>query len=210
MGPTDSSAGVLMACQECDALSRVSTGLAATFRCPRCHALLHRAIPDQLDNALSFSLASSVLLVIANCFPIVSIEAAGNRTEATMLGAAVALYGENKFPVALLVILTTVVAPAVELTCTIGLLVLAKWRHPLRVVRALFRTREALRPWSMVEIFVLGTLVAITRLGALAQVIVGLGLWSLIASMLMSAASTHAFDSAELWEALQFSGGRQS
>lgn len=195
----------LLACRECDALLTIRSDEQATFRCPRCNCVVHRAIFGHLDNALAFYLAACVLFVIANSLPIASIEAAGNRMDTTLLGAAGALRAQQMNLVALLVIATTVVIPAIELFCVTSLLLLAKFRHSGRLLAGIFRLREKLRPWSMVEIFVLGTMVAMVKLSGLASVVIGAGAWSLAAFMLVSAAAAHAFDPLGFWNEIEAS-----
>jgi paraquat-inducible protein A len=39
---------------------------------------------------------------------------------------------------------------------------------------------QMLRPWGMVEVFLLGVLVAIVKLGSMAQVIPGAALWAFV------------------------------
>jgi paraquat-inducible protein A len=193
----------MLACRECDALLRLAHAEPATLRCPRCGSVVHRAVPGSLDNALAFYCAASIFFVIANIFPIVEIEAAGNRIDTTLIGAARALRSQDMNLVALVVIITTVVIPAIDLLCTTVPLLLAKYRRSSRLLAVLFRLQEAVRPWSMVEIFVLGALVAIVKLGSLASVVVGTGLWSLAAFMVLSAAGSHAFDPLEFWREIE-------
>jgi paraquat-inducible protein A len=193
----------MLACRECDALLRLAQAEPTTLRCPRCGSVVHRAVPGRLDSALAFYCAASIFFIIANVFPIVEIEAAGNKVDATLIGAANALRSQDMILVALVVIATTVAIPAIELFCATALLLLAKYRHSSGVLAVLFRLQEALRPWSMVEIFVLGALVAIVKLGSLASVVVGTGLWSLAAFMVLSAAGSHAFDPLEFWREIE-------
>jgi paraquat-inducible protein A len=190
----------LMACRECDLLSQIPNDVVATFRCSRCRALLHRAIPGRLNASLAYSLAACILFLIANVFPIISIEAAGIRTNATLFGAVLALMSQDRYLVALLVLITTVVIPMVELTCSSGLLILARTRRFPATIGFLFRARSRLLQWSMVEIFLLGALVAITRLGSLANITLGIGIWSIFGYMVLNAASVHTFDAIDLWE----------
>ena len=193
----------LLACRECDALQRVPRRQSATFRCPRCGALVLRAVPGRLEHALALCLAGIVCFVLANSFPIVAIEAAGDTAYATLIGAARALYRQNMNLVAFVVVATTVVIPATDLGCTTLLLVFAKLRRSAPALALLFRVREGLRPWNMIEIFVLGALVAIVKLGNLASVVPGVGIWSLAAFIGLSAATTHAFDPVEFWEEIE-------
>jgi paraquat-inducible protein A len=193
----------LLACRECDALLKIRGDEPAVFRCPRCGCVVHRAMKGQIDNALAFYLAACVLFAIANNFPIASIEAAGNRVDTTLIGAVRALHAQHMNLVALIVLTTTVAIPAIELFCASSLLLFAQSRHSPRTLALFFRLREGLRPWSMVEIFVLGALVAIVKLGSLASVIVGIGTWSFGAFIIASAAAAHAFDPLGVWNEVE-------
>lgn len=193
----------LLACPQCDALQLVARKEAATFRCPRCGAIVHRAVPGRLEHALALCLAAMVCFVLANSFPIVAIEAAGDTVQATLIGAARALHGQKMDLVATVVVTTTVIVPTVDLLCTATLLIYARRRRSAPALAWLFRVREALRPWNMVEIFVLGALVAIVKLGSLASVVLGTGIWSLGAFIFISAATSHAFDPVEFWDEIE-------
>jgi len=187
-------------CRHCDALARVSPQVAATFRCRRCDAVLQYSLPGGIDSAYGLYVTAAVVFFVANSFPLVAIEAAGNQTQASLIGAALALHADGRSLVAVLVLMTTVLTPVLELSATIGVMSLAKLRRPPQsTMLRLLRLRNALRPWSMIEIFILGTLVTITRLGNMASIVIGTGLWSLVAYMLIHAAANHAFDPAQLW-----------
>ncbi len=189
----------MLACHQCDALLSATRNQRAVFYCPRCGATVLRAVPQRLEHALALFLAASVFFVLANVFPIVAIEAAGDTVYTTLIGAVQALHAENMNIVAVVVVLTTLVIPCIELLCIILLLTLAKLNHSSGALTFLFRVREALRPWSMVEIFVLGSLVAIVKLGNIASVVLGIGIWSMGAFIILSAAATHVFDPVEFW-----------
>ena len=83
----------LIACPECDLLQK-STPLSkgAVARCPRCRMVLYRLADDNLDRPLAYTLAATVLFVVANMFPIVGLELQGQSSAATLFGTAQALY----------------------------------------------------------------------------------------------------------------------
>jgi paraquat-inducible protein A len=188
-----------IACHDCDALLSIPRGVLATFFCPRCHCVVLRRVTGGLESPLAFYFAAAVFFVVGNCFPIIQIVAGGNTVQTSLVGAVRALHAEHMNLIALLVFLTTVVIPAVELFCTLSVLLLAETRHPFRTLAYLFRLRQALKPWNMVEILMLGAIVAMVKLGSLASVVVGTGLWSLAAFMIAHAAATHMFDPKEFW-----------
>ena len=192
----------LVACPDCDALITLSAS-NATLRCPRCHCVLVRHASG-IVSALALYLTAGVCFMVANLFPIVQISAGGIVVHATLFGAARALSAEHMQLMALVVISTTVVVPAIELLCMTSLLLLAESRYSSSTtLQLLFRARTSLSPWNMVEIFVLGILVAVVKLGSLASVVLGIGAWSLAAFMLAHTAASHAFEPREFWNELE-------
>jgi paraquat-inducible protein A len=191
----------LHACHDCDLLQReVPLALGGTARCPRCGAVLYRRKANGLDRTLAYSMGAAVLFVIANCFPIVGLEAAGHHSSTTLFGTVRQLYDGNMTSVAALVFTTTILMPALEIAALLYLLL------PLRLGRvpsglpAVFRLVQAVRPWGMVEVFMLGTLVALTKLAHLASVVPGIALYSFGGLMFLVAAAAASFDTHALWE----------
>jgi len=190
----------LIACHECDLLQREAALLPrGTVRCARCGATLYRDKPGGLDRTLAYALGAAVLLVIANAFPIVGLEAQGQRTSTTLLGAVQTLYDEDMALVAGLVFVTTFLMPALEIGALIYMLLPLKLGRVPKSLPAVFRLVNAVRPWGMVEVFMLGTLVSLAKLAHLAHVVPGVALWSFGALMFLIAAAAASFDSRALW-----------
>ena len=193
----------VIACQDCDAILTIPPDIPAVVHCPRCHRIVLRRAAGRLDRALAFYLTAAMCFAVANCFPILEIEAGGASIHASLFGAILALHAKHMDLIAILVGLTTVVIPTVELFCTTSVLILAESRHPYGTLAYFFRLRQTLKPWNMVEILMLGALVAIVKLGSLASVILGIGLWGLAAFMVAHAAASHAFDPKEFWNEIK-------
>jgi paraquat-inducible protein A len=64
---------------------------------------------------------------------------------------------------------------------------------------AMFRLVQTVRPWGMVEVFMLGTLVSLAKLSHIAHVQPGIALWSFGALMFLVAAAAASFDADDLW-----------
>jgi len=169
----------LIACHDCDLLQRaLPLDRRAITRCRRCFAELYRPRSENLDRTLAFTLAAAILFMLANAFPIVGLELQGRTTAATLFGMAQALWQQNMKPLAVLVFFTTEIVPAVQLTAMAYLLIpLRLGRVPSKLPLAL-RALQAVRPWGMIEVFLLGVLVAIIKLSSMAQVIPGPALWA--------------------------------
>lgn len=169
-------------CEGCDAFySRPTLRPHDVARCPRCGTELDRHNGDQRRRILPLTVASLVMFAIANGFPIVEIELQGLRSQTTLAGAVLALGQEGMSLVALLVLATTLLFPLIQLCILLYLLApLGHQRRPA-VFSALVRAMQTLRPWGMIEVFLLGVLVAIVKLSSMATVLPGPALWAFMA-----------------------------
>jgi paraquat-inducible protein A len=190
----------LIACHECDLLQReVALPQGGVVRCGRCEAELYRSHPQSLLHTLALTAAAIVLFAIANAFPIVGLELQGQTIQTTLFHTVRVLYDEDMKSVAALVFTTTMLMPALELFAMTYLLL------PLRLGRVpphfalVFRMLQAVRPWGMVEVFMLGVLVSLVKLAHIAGVVPGIALWSFAALMLLMAAVAAVFDPQALW-----------
>ena len=190
----------LIACHECDLLCRdtpVAPGSKAC--CRRCGAVLYRRIPDSLDRTLACLLGAAMLMIVANAFPIVGLEAQGNRTTTTLFGSVRTLYDQDMRSVAALVFVTTILMPALDVGAMLYMLLPLRLGWVPKGLPAMFRLIHTVRPWGMVEVFMLGTLVSLAKLTHLAHVVPGVALWSFGLLMVLVAAAAASFDPHELW-----------
>ena len=199
------SVGALTACRECDLLQRlrpVAPGSRAC--CPRCGAtLLRGAAPDANNQSYAYTLAACVLFVIANSWPIMGLDIQGTHNSTTLMGAVRALWNDDSRAVAALVFITTVLVPAAELAGLSWVLMALRRGTRGRSVVALLHFLESVKPWGMVEVFVLGILVSLVKLTHIAQVEPGAALYSFGALMLCIAAAAASFDADAAWSQLE-------
>jgi paraquat-inducible protein A len=191
----------LIACHECDLLQReISIPPGKVARCARCGAKLYRSPHATLDHTLSYNLTAAVVFIVANAYPIVGINIQGTRHDTTLLGAARALWAQEMTVISLLVFLTTFLMPALEIAFMLHLLLpLRAGRRPAGLDTGM-RILRNVSPWGMVEVFLLGVLVALVKLTHFARVIPGLALWSFGVLILLMAAAAASFDIRDVWE----------
>ena len=187
-------------CEGCDAVyRRVRLRRREVSHCPRCSTELDRHAGDQNARALPLTVACLILFAIANLFPIVEIQVKGLHSQTTLAGAVVVLSTEGMSPVALLVLATTILFPLLQLCILFYLLVpMARERKPAGF-GILVRILQMLRPWGMIEVFLLGVLVAIVKLSSLAQVVAGPALWAFMGLTVLLTAVL-SFNPRAFWE----------
>ena len=190
----------LIACEGCDALyPRPRLRRREVAHCRRCGTELERHWGRMHERILPLTVACLILFAIANLFPIVEIEVQALRSQTTLAGAVLALSQGGTAEVGLLVLATTILFPLVQL-CILFYLLLPIWARGLRPAgfNILVRAIQVLRPWGMIEVFLLGVLVAIVKLSGMARVLPGAALWAFVGLTVLLTAVL-AFDPKAFW-----------
>lgn len=191
----------LTACPECDCLQReVPVPENGRAECARCGAELYRNKPHSLDRTLAFLMGAAVLFLVANAFPIMRLDAQGMHTSSTLAGTAWALHQEGMNSVAVLVFTTAILAPALEVGLMLYLLMPLRFGSTPPGLAIAFRIVDAIEPWGMVEVFMLGALVALVKLKHIAAVHPGTALYAMAGFILLLSAAAASFESRALWE----------
>jgi paraquat-inducible protein A len=173
-------------CEHCDSLYQaqpLNKGEAAY--CLRCAALLDRGHRMTIEQMLALSIAAGILFIFANVFPVISISMKGLYNEVTLWGSVEALAQGQITLIALVAGLAIILAPALQIALLFWVLVHAHRNEIAPGFRTCMRTLEHLRPWSMLEVCLLGILVAIVKLAGMLDVHPGVGLWAMAMLMVL-------------------------
>ena len=201
----------LIACEECDALHRRSSvdGVGDEsadvvpsgrhYECRRCGATLGLARHATFDLPLSMAMGGLAMLAIAHLNPILAIDIQGQLRSTTLWQAAWTLYDEGAWFMSVLVLFTTLLNPLIEMGAVVYVLLPLRSGQRAPGFDVVLRAMQAVKPWVMVEVFMLGVLVAFVKLNDLATVIPGPGLWAFGAVMILAAAMASAFDHEHVW-----------
>ena len=191
----------LVGCPHCDLLQRIpALQPGESARCSRCNEELRRRREDPLNRPLALSIAAALLYVVANSVPMLGLSAVGQEASTTVLGGAAHLWKAGWESVAGLVLFTAVVAPGLQIGLMLAILLGARQDRPRRWVGTLLRYYPGIATWSMIEVMILGVLVALIKIGELAKVIPGLALFVLGMLIFLIAAMEASFDPEEVWQ----------
>ena len=191
----------LVACHDCDLLQRLPPQPPrGRLRCVRCGALLHEHGHDIVQAPLALAVAALVLFLLANSFPLLEFRFEGRTTTAFLFGGIRELYLQGMPILATTVLIVILVSPALH----IGLLMyvygpLTLGRQPPAFPGAL-QLIQAVIPWSMLEIFLLGVIVASVKLAERASIVPGPAAWALAALAVVLAAAATQVHPGRLWE----------
>ena len=195
----------LMACHECDLvhqLGEIPPGGAA--RCSRCGASLYRPKRDSINRTLALTMAGVILFLVANTHPFLGFRIGAQVRETILATGIYQLYQQDMKTIATLVLFTVVLVPAIHLLCMLYILVPLQLNLVPRHLARVFRLYMFLKPWGMMEIFMLGILVSIVKLIKMATIIPGVALYAFLALIFVLAAMAVTLDDHLIWKQIDY------
>ncbi len=195
-----SSSMTLIACHECDLLQReIPLPPGRSARCVRCGARLYRVGNRSIDHTLALTLAAAIVFILANVFPIIGLQIQTTRNDTSLISAVHTLWNQGMWPVAGLVFFTTFLAPAAVLAIMIHILMALKCGRIPAGFTLIMRALQHFNPWGMVEVFIIGVMVALVKLTHYGTLIPGIALWSLGVLTLLMTATASSFNLHDIW-----------
>lgn len=195
----------LIVCSHCDLLQRLpELAPGSSARCPRCAKELWRHREDSMNRTLALSLAAAVLYIIANSVPMLGLTIVGRAASTTVLGGVETLWQDGQEIVAALVLFTVILAPALQISLMLAIVFGARRASAPQWVGKLLRHYPTTGTWSMIEVMMLGVLVALVKIADYATVIPGVALFVLGGLVFVLAAMQSSFDAREVWEKIEW------
>ena len=190
-----------IACHECDVIHRIKPLPAKEVaHCIRCDAVLYKHKPNSLDRTLAFAMAGLILFILANSFPFLALRIGSQVRETTLITGIYELYVQGMQVIAILVLLTTVLVPFIQILCLLYILLPLKFHRLPKGLPRLFRFVNSVGPWGMMEVFMVGILVSLVKLAGMAKITPGISLYSFLALIFVLAAMTVSLDSHLIWQ----------
>ena len=191
----------MIACRNCDTLFQkpILTGRGDVACCPRCGSTLYSSASRRINITSALTLAALITFLIAQTCPILELVADGITSQTTLTGAIMVLWHENVQFVAALVFGLTILFPLTELVALLYVLIPIRAGYIPPGFNRVLRTIQRVRPWEMIEVFMLAVLVAMVKMLSLARVIPEIAFFAFGALTIMLAILVK-FDLQALWE----------
>ncbi len=195
---------IVVACPDCDLINQVPALAAGeSAACVRCQATLSRNPPNSVNRAIALTFTAIMLYAVTCTFPFLSFGKAGIVAHTKLFSGIIGLYQEGMYFLAGVVSFTTVVVPVFILGGTCYLLLPLRRDARLPGAARVLRWILNLQPWNMVEIFMIGIVVAGVKLQKMAALEPGLGAWAFILLIFVMAAIGVSLEPRVLWERLE-------
>ncbi|MEO5330944.1 MAG: paraquat-inducible protein A [Magnetococcus sp. YQC-5] len=197
---------LLSACHDCDALYRIpDVPSGSVVRCLRCGAELYRDRAHSLDIPLAWTCTGMILFLIANLNPLLILQLGGRMQSNTLLAGVQALAYEGMWDLAILVFCTSILFPFLILALLLYVLLPLRFDYMPWQLARIFRLVQAVTPWAMVGVYVLGIFVAYVKLISMATVVPGIALYALFALLLVTSALQATLDPRMIWSRIPVS-----
>ncbi len=196
-----------IACHGCDLLVNVE-GLkhGESASCPRCGGFLTRYRTDTFNRVLAFSITSLILLVLANSYSFLSFSASGLESVMTLRQTPGALWDNGMPEIAVLVAGFIIIIPAAILIMMLFLCVPLIQGHYRPWLASLAKGIFLAQNWAMVEVFIIGVIVSLVKISAMATVVIGISFWAYAAFTISFTLAVAGLDRFQCWERIEALG----
>jgi paraquat-inducible protein A len=193
-----------IACQNCDIIHElIPVKINEVARCSRCGNTLYVKKLTFVDRSLALTLGAFIMYFPANFYPILTLSVIGNTKANSLFTGVKELFNGGYYFVSILVFLTSIFLPLISITSLLYTMISFKFNIKLPYVSKIFRIHEQINKWVMLEVYMLGILVALTKLSSIAKVSFGTGLFCYIALLLLIIISSISYDSFVIWKKME-------
>jgi paraquat-inducible protein A len=192
----------LVACESCHLLSRPAAGSEPGY-CPRCGAELVWRRPNSIQYAWAFLIAAAICYIPANLLPVLHTNTVTGSDADTIMSGVIFLYTSGSWPLALVVLVASVMIPLGKLIALAYLLITVQ-RGSVKSNRdriRLYRMVEIIGRWSMLDVFVDTFTVALVQLQPLMSVEPGAGVVFFMGVVILTVIAVQCFDPRLIWDA---------
>ncbi len=196
----------LVSCPDCHLLSRMPelSSHEAAY-CPRCREMLHQRKPNSIIRTWALLITAMVFYVPANLLPMTVTSALGSVSTDTIMSGVIYFIQSGSWEIALVIFTASVFVPFFKFAILIYLLLSVQFKsikRPRDRAR-LFRFTEAVGRWSMLDIYVVTIMVALVKLGVLADVEAGPAALYFAIVVVTTMIAAESFDPRLIWDAVE-------
>jgi paraquat-inducible protein A len=193
-----------LTCEFCDLLHTVpDLQPGGKAYCSRCRGVIAKASRNPIEGTLALAVTAAVLLVLANVFPFLKMSLAGQVSENTIASGVVGLWNGGQPPLAVLILFTTILAPALRVALLLYVLVPVWAGHVPPGVSSALRFQAGLVSWAMLDVYMLALLVTLVKLSQMGSLQFEMGSYCFMALFIVLTMLGAAYDREALWERVE-------
>lgn len=191
----------LVCCESCHLVSRPANAEEPGF-CPRCGEMLEVRRPHSIQTTWALVIAAAICYIPANALPVLNTTTLGSTEGDTILGGVAFLYTSGSWPLALVVLIASVMIPLGKLVALVYLMITVQ-RGSIKDNKdrtRMYRMVVFIGRWSMLDVFVDTFTVALVQLQPLMSVAPGFGVFFFAAVVVLTMLAAENFDPRLIWD----------
>ena len=147
-------------------------------------------------------IAAAIFYIPANLLPVLTTNTPAGSESDTIMAGVVFLYTSGAWPLALIVLVASVMIPSGKIVALAYLLISVQRRSAKsnRQRTRLYRLVELIGRWSMLDVFVDTFVVALVQLSPLMSVAPGPGVVFFMAVVILTMLAAQSFDPRLIWD----------
>jgi len=196
-------------CHACDEVAIIKEPeKEGVYKCPNCGHTLFKNRKGVVEKLYALSIASLILFILSNIYPILTFSVLGKHSTATFSTAIEYLYKDGDYIMAIAVLMTTIVVPLLYIT--ISMILFGMLYYGFKSNKMIYMTKilEDIKHWGMLDVFMVGILVSVVKLVKMGTIHFGISFYSFIALIPIMAYSHMILDTHKVWEKMEELGIR--
>jgi paraquat-inducible protein A len=194
----------ITACPGCDLLlENIEPAPGEKLCCPRCGEILKNPKKDSINRTLALSLTGLLLFPFAVFEPIMTLNAMGMQNSGNIFECVISTWKSGYMFVAVMVALSSIIFPLVKLILLAMVSLYLKLGRSSRYLPLMMRLYIHLDEWGMLEVYMIGLLVTIIKIGHMAKIQYDIGFFCFVGLLLMALGSSIMMDEEEFWKRIE-------
>jgi len=184
---------LLLRCPVCEAVNLDKRG---DIYCHRCKSRIFRDPKIATSRAWALLITALIFYIPANIYPILMSEKFGAVNGSTIVGGIIMLWEEGAYPIAMIILVASVLVPLLKFTVLLYLLISTKaerFKNSKINQHKLHYLTEVIGPWSMVDVFVVAVLTGLVHMD-IVNIIAGAGATAFVLMVLFTMLAAISLD----------------
>lgn len=170
--------------------------------CPRCGSEVHSRKPESIQYTWALLVASVIFFIPANLLPMMYVESFTGTGSDTIMSGVIYFVASGSYLIAFVIFTASIVVPIIKMMIIAYLLVSVQNRSCLKqkMRKRLYILTEIIGRWSMVDVYVVGIMVALVHFGGLAEIKAGPGINYFLLVVVVTMLAAMKFDPRLIWD----------
>ena len=190
----------LTACPGCDLLIPIPAVPDGHYlACGRCGKVVSKSYHNSINRVLALSFTGILLYLPAMLLPLMTLSSLGIKEKGNVLDTCISFYVNGYYLVSVIVFVTAVVVPFLKLFLPFCVALSLKIGKKPDFLKSALKMLTHLEEWGMVEVYLLGILITLIKMGDVASIEFNPGFFCFIGLVLISMAIIIYLDRNLFW-----------